>query len=277
MLRGMRLVLWYLVKFCALICVLHFLGDIQWRASAVLTLFLVAALTEKSITPSAPFTAFTFTLHPQVGRMLIDLGYIDEDALKETKITDRSDPWSGAYLESFGVTGYAMQRSADGWPIVHWPELKSYTEGIGFHRQLEFMETSKNEFLSDAPGCFCRAAKNGGLAFGISVKDEWWKANSDAVTAKGIVIHVDRKYHFGTVDLTMAVLPRLLEHQFSGPQFITDSGTHKKQTQALMNELQEHGWCEESREYEESWMQSPLIYKHPYATVYMNRLHEIWN
>jgi hypothetical protein len=192
-----RSILWFLVKFTALVCILRYLGEIPWRASGVLSFFLVEALSGRPRASSAPFTPFSFTLHPHVRYMLIDLGYIDEDALKEIQVTDRSDPWSGAFMDAFGIQGYGLQRSERGWPLVHWPRQNWYTEDIGFNRNLEFMDTG-GEFRSNSPGCFCRRGKKAGLAFGVSVNEDWWKANCDVITAKGIVLDVERQFHFGT-------------------------------------------------------------------------------
>jgi hypothetical protein len=269
-----RSILWFLVKFAALICMLHYLGEIPWRASGVLSYFLVAALSGRPSASSAPFTPFTFTLHPHVRYMLIDLGYIDEEALKEIQMTDQSNPWSGAYMDAQGVNGYALQRSESGWAVVHWPRLNWYTEDIGFHRNLEFMDTQEG-FRSNAPSCFCRRGKEAGLAFGVSVKEDWWKANCDAIAAKGIVLDVERQYHFGTVDLTMAVLPYDVERYFSGPQLVSDYSLFEKQAKALSEKLKEKEWSEKGREGYESWMQADTIYQHRYVTVYMNHLHEV--
>lgn len=69
--------------------------------------------------------AVPFTLHPHVRAMLIDIGYADEAFFNGIGQIDQTDPWSAAHMDRFGITGYALRRSSDSWPIVHWPQLKT--------------------------------------------------------------------------------------------------------------------------------------------------------
>ena len=271
----MRPLIWGLIKLATLILVLRFLGDMNWIASVVVGYGLAVTLSSKSTTSTASFTPFTFTLHPHVRHMLIDLGYLDESVMDEVQITDYSDPWSGAYMDRSGVTGYALQES-DYMPVVYWPELKWITDGIGFDRRLEFLDPPESTPFSIAPSCFCKAANGAGLAFGLSVKKDWWKANSDAVNVTGIVLKVEEQWHFGTVDLTLAVLPPEALHWYMGPQHVTDMALLRRQEKHLKEALQENNWREKDNSDAEAWMETPTTYEHRYVTIYMNHLHRAW-
>ena len=89
------------------------------------------------------------------------------------------------------------------------------------------------------------------------------------------MIAVERQFHFGTVDLTMAVLPYDVERYFSGPQLVNDYSIFEKQAKSLSEKLKVNGWSEKSREGYESWMQADTVYEHRYVTVYINHLHEV--
>lgn len=182
--------------------------------AAIITRGVYQGATKQSGSSSTSFRPHVFTICPQVGRMLIDIGLLTEEELKTTcEDVPPYRPWSDKHLLHYGFDAYFISIDPD---VVHYPSFGRYTTrldvlldvDIGFEvepsKRARIYRSLPRFFIEPSIQCY---------ALGIELPMAWWEKNKDKAVP-GVVLHENHDHICGLVRLTLARLPYEVAREF---------------------------------------------------------------
>ncbi len=151
-----------------------------------------------------------FYLYP----MLMDLGLIDGD--EQYKALSGDAPlgrvWANNSVYHHFIAAFVIATDPE---LVHYPAWQHYSEAWKFDIKLDGIKRADSGWPW-SPDVFIKPGHGGGhlgYHIGIRVNEKWWEANKPSVGA-GVVLYEDKEWNFGTVRLTLAVLPYEVTHTY---------------------------------------------------------------
>jgi hypothetical protein len=201
-----------------------------------------------------------FNLFP----MLMDLGLIHSEEDWKSLPGERPSHrlWEANSIYHHSVIAYVINNAPR---LVHFPILQYYTEEWHFDIALENLRRG-DRFMGWAPEVFIKPSSRGGLQgyhIGLRVNERWWKDQKSSVPP-GVVLHEDAEWNFGTVRLTLAVLPWQITHAYYGEV----GKNHQTEIKAL---VAKNAWQNEDLGGEEVGYFGES-YEHKYARVWAQHL-----
>lgn len=197
-----------IAKYATALCFLHYVGELGWKASLSIVIFLPLYLpwNSSNMIDISNFTPFVIDFSPHVGIMLFDLGLISEDKWKESmQQTDIPSTFSGSSLAQNGARCVVLSMRPDGDHTCHWPLWNYYTSSYEFEVKLDFINFS-GRYSPWSPGFFFRHSIDG-YHLGIEVREDWWKENRERLEKTGKIKKVENEHRFGTVRISLAIFP----------------------------------------------------------------------
>ncbi len=228
-----------------------------------LTLAIDIAASRKAAT-QAKFTPHRLSIQFHVGRALLDLKLVpgDEQWKELIQSIPESDVWNVNSVYRRFVVGYVIGASP---ALIHYPDLRSYSEMWRAEFKLESITFGDADSLwSWSPELYVRPGI-GGYHVGVRVHEKWWETNKGAV-AEGIVLSADKEYQFGTVRLSLAILP----YDITAVYYRDTSRDHQE---AIKEKVAKQGWENEGLGMAEVGYFGEG-YTHRYATVWAQHLAE---
>jgi len=141
---------------------------------------------------------------PHLGKMLIELGLMTEEAWKEKETGSADlDPASGDSLARRGLSAVVPFYRPSGKFTVYWPQIQAFTSMLRYDIYLNFPDLEPSSPGDVRVRCFMEAHEEG-YEFGITVGLSWWEEHGARVEALGIVKKVRR---CGGEQLVMEILP----------------------------------------------------------------------
>lgn len=204
-----------------------------------------------------------FNLYP----MLTDLGLIDGEEEWKALIGGAPSPrvWDKRSVYHHAVSAWVIRTDPT---LIHYPVLQLYSEQWKFDIKLEELHKTTTDSLQWPwhPGVFIRpwtGSGHSGYHIGIQVNEKWWKLHKSALPAV-IVLHEDAEWNFGTVRLTLAVLPWEITHVY----YRGYDREHQVRIKALVGKL---GWKNEILGGDEIGYFGES-YEHKYAVIWAQHL-----
>lgn len=228
------------VGFTVLLCwlafafVFHF-GNVQALGLGLAFALAIDLATARKAPEQASFTRHCLRLEFHLFRMLTDLRLIHGDEEWKTLIGGAPTPglWERNSIYYSSISAYVLATSPG---LVHFTNFNLYKEQWMVDVKLEGIEMS-SQSIAWSPDVFVKPGK-GGHHFGIRVNKNWWKTAKEQVLP-GIVLAEDIEYEFGTVRLSLAVLPYEIthtyyrettrDHQVSVNEVVVESGWENQQ------------------------------------------------
>ncbi len=233
----MKAIAIFVLKAAAAGAFLYFVGDLSLR-SCFAIIFVVALSwpwVQKELAPT--FQPYEMAFSPNIGVMLIALGLVtDEEWMSLVMDRPPRFPWTSLNLVHYGVSAVILSVNPNGDHLVHWNAWNQpnfYTSNIAIKMRLDFLKVP-DRLGEWSPDFYLRPGRDG-YEIGISVLDEWWKANEERLTKSGIIKEQNRDWRFGTIRLTLAVLP----YRVSSPFHLEWS---QKLMETLKAEVAAKGW-----------------------------------
>jgi hypothetical protein len=213
---------------------------------------------------SSSFRPHVFTIYPQVGRMLIDIGLLTEEELKTiAKDVPPYRPWSDKHLLHYGFDAFFIGIDPD---VVHYPAFGRYTTRLDVLLNLDIgfeIEPSKRATIyKNLPGFFVEPEIQR-YALGIELPITWWEKNKDRAVP-GMVLRESYDHMCGLVRLTLARLPYEVAREF----YSDCSAQYQERVKAI---VAEQGWTNKPREVEGVGYYGEA-YTHNYAAIWINSL-----
>jgi hypothetical protein len=205
----MKAIAIFVLKAIAAGAFLYFVGDLSLRSC--LAIVVLVALTWPWVQQEIPptFSPFQLALTPNIGLMLIDLGLVtDEEWNPLVGDAPPLFPWTSLNLVHYGVNAAVLSSDPNGDYLVHWNSRNQhnfYTSRIATNVRLEFLKVP-GRWGGSSPDFYMRSGRDG-YEIGITVLDEWWKVHEERLSKSGIIKEQHREWNFGTIRLTLAVLP----------------------------------------------------------------------
>lgn len=225
----LKTALWALAFWLLLSRVFDF-SDRHALGLALIFALIVSELRGMQKTPTSfRFRPHQVKFHPHLYPMLLDLGFVKDADEYQALVGEGKPwhPWSDTHIFFHWVRAYVItydEGSQD--RLIHFPELSFYSNKLEFGAQLKPIY-QVGELGEWAPELFVKPWFDN-YRIGIRAKEKWWNENK-AKIAPGLVLHEDKEYQFGTVRLTLALLPATVFHEY----FIDvsrDYGEHVKET-----------------------------------------------
>jgi hypothetical protein len=230
--------------------ILHYLCSFPNVQALGLGILLAAIITRGIYPPeakesaSSSFRPYVFTIYPQVGRMLVDVGLLAEEELKAIRQDVPSyRPWTDKHLLHYGFEAYVISSEPG---IVHYPEFGCYSTNLNLSIKVDLgfdiepEPPSLRKFRS-LPEFFIEPSIQS-YALGIELPARWWEKNRDRALP-GVVLHENFDYLCGRVRLTLARLSYEV-----GRSFYTECSTqYQDRVRKLVSE---QGWTNTSRDIE---------------------------
>jgi hypothetical protein len=241
----------------------HF-GDLQ---ALGLGLAFAAAIDYASFKKPQQLAAFTrhrLSIHFHLYPMLIDLALIEGDEQWKSLAGDVPSfrAWEQNSVYHYPISAVVIATDPC---LIHYPVLQFYSEYLKFNIKLDGLKKGDSPWPW-SPDVFIMPGGGPGLIgyhIGLRVNQKWWEATKPSVGA-GAVLYEDNEWNFGTVRLTLAVLPYDITHTY----YMETGRDH----QATVKELvAKSGWENtdlggvEIGYFGES-------YEHKYATVWAQHL-----
>jgi hypothetical protein len=165
----------------------------------------------------ASFTPHRLSIQFNLYPMLNDLGLIDGEKQWEALIGEAPPPrvWDKRSVYHHAVSAWVISTDPT---LIHYPVLQFYSEQWKFDIKLEELHKTTTDSLQWPwhPEIFIKPSMGSGYSgyhIGIQVNEKWWKLQKSSM-AGGIVLHEDPEWNFGTVRLTLAVLPWEITHVY---------------------------------------------------------------
>lgn len=195
----------------------HFLfnfGDIQALGLGLSIALAIDFASARKPPLQASFTPHRLSLRFHLYLMLIDLRLIDGDEQWMALAGDVPSTrlWGKNSVYHHAISAYMIGTDPD---LIHYPILQFYSSHWEFDIELDDLK-KEGSYRTWSPEVFIKPGVGGGhngFHIGIRVKEEWWKANKSAV-AEGVVLYEDNEWNFGTVRLTLTVLPWNITHVY---------------------------------------------------------------
>jgi hypothetical protein len=243
--------------------VFHF-GDLQALGLALVIAIATDWASSRKPPQQASFTphrlGFQFYLYP----MLKDLGLTDSEEQWKALIGEAPSArvWDKKSVYHHSVSAWVIGTDPR---LIHYPALQFYTGEFKFDIKLEDLPKVSSQWtwhpdVFVGPGL---GSEHSGYHIGIRVNERWWESQKSSV-APGVVLHEDKEWNFGTVRLTLAVLPWEITHVY----YREVGRNHQAGIKALIGKL---GWTNEE-------LGGPEIgyfgesYEHKYASVWAQHL-----
>jgi hypothetical protein len=251
------------LKYCAAVIFLHFVGSLSWMASTAISILLPLDRPKTGSDVAPNFSPYQIMIEPRIGLMLGELGLITDEkwkSLNAEAIPYR--PWTALCLAAYGSRGVVLSVDKNGDNIVHWTDTNHYTNSPQMSVRLDFL-TFPDTYFAWSPDFFFRNG-SGGYHIGIEVRENWWKEHEQRLQQSGIVKSVDTDYRFGTTRLTFEILP----YEVFWPFY---RKVNKSLSESVKRTAKDAGW-----EYDE--MGGPEIgyfgdgYKGKYSTIWLKYL-----
>ena len=263
-----------LAKFAAIVVALYaaFSFVFHFTALQALGLALVIALATDWASSRKPPQQASFTPHRlgiqfNLYPMLKDLDLIDGEEQWGALIGEAPSPrvWDKRSVYHHAVSAWVIGTDPT---LIHYPLLQFYTEQWNFDIKLEDLHKATTDSLRWPwqPEVFIRPWTGNGHAgyhIGIRVQEQWWKSHKSSL-ATGVVLHEDREWNFGTVRLTLAVLPWEITHVY----YREADREHQTRIKALVGKA---GWKNEDLGGDEIGYFGES-YDHKYASVWAQHL-----
>lgn len=227
---------------------------------------IIASASSEKAQQEAAFTRHWLRIHFRLYPMLIDLGLINGDEQWKSLAGEAPSVrlWERNSIYHHSISGAVIATDPG---LIHYPELQFYSEEWEFDITLDGLEKGgSGSWESNSPDVFIKRGHGSGhlgYHIGIRVNNKWWEMHKPSVGA-GVVLYEDREWNFGTVRLTLAVLPYEVthayyrktgrDHQTTVKELVAKSGW--KNTELGGDEI---GYFGES-------------YEHKYATVWAQHL-----
>jgi hypothetical protein len=254
----------------ALWAILHYICGFPHVQAVGLGILLAAIITrsiyQRSANESASksFRPHMFTIYPQVGRMLIDIGLLTEEELKTiTEDVPPYRPWSDKHLLHYGFDAYLISIDPD---VVHFPAFDRYATRLDVLLNVDIgfeIEPSKRATIyKNLPGFFIEPSIQC-YALGIELPMKWWEKNKDKALP-GAVLRENYNHMCGLVRLTLARLSFEVAREF----YSDCSAQYRERVKAT---VAEQGWTNKPREVEGVGHHGEA-YTHNYAAVWINAL-----
>jgi len=208
----------------------------------------------------AAFTRHRLILQFHLYPLLMDLGLITGEDDWKSLIGDapKGGLWQPNSVYHGSISAFVLGTNPD---LIHFTDLRYYTEQLKLDVTLEGIKIPSTYRLW-SPEAFIKPGR-GGYHIGLRVNDNWWETAKGGIPA-GVVLHEDKEWNFGTVRLSLAVLPYEITHAYYRE---TASG-HQTQVKELVAKT---GWANTE-------LGGPEIgyfgegYDHKYATVWAQHL-----
>lgn len=197
-----RFALTILLFWAAFSFLFHF-GDVQALGLALAFAFSIDLALARKPPKQAAFTPHPVSLRFHIFPMLRDLQLITGDA--EWKSLIGKAPHAGLW-EANNVYYRAVSAFVIGTDpgLIHFPDRRFYAEQLKLDVTFGGLKIlSTYRFWS--PDVFIKPGR-GGYHIGLRVNDNWWEVIRSTIEA-GVVLHEDKESNFGTILLSLAVLP----------------------------------------------------------------------
>ena len=263
-----------LAKFAAIVVALyvafsfvfHF-TDLQAIGLALVIALATDWASSRKSPGQASFTPHRLGIQFNLYPMLKDLDLIDGEEQWETLIGEAPSPrvWDKRSVYHHTVSAWVIGTDPT---LIHFPVLQFYTEQWKFDITLEDLHKATTDSLQWPwhPEVFIRPSTGSGHSgyhIGIRVKEQWWKSHKSSA-AEGVVLHEDGEWNFGTVRLTLAVLPWEITHVY----YRGFEREHQARIKALVGKL---GWKNEDLGGDEIGYFGES-YEHKYALIWAQHL-----
>lgn len=242
----------------------HF-GDSQALGLGLAFAVAVDFASSKKPLQKASFTPHRLSIRFQLYPMLVDLGLID--SLEQWRVLQGDRPsirvWEQNSVYHHSISAFVIATDPS---LIHYPVLQFYSENWRLDIKLDGLEKEGGLPWPWSPDVFLKPGGGPGLIgyhIGMRVNQKWWEANKPKVGAS-VILYEDNEWNFGTVRLTLAVLPYEITHTYH----IETGRDHQAAVKQL---VAKSGWMNtdlggaEIGYFGES-------YEHKYATVWAQHL-----
>jgi hypothetical protein len=241
----------------------------QFRDAQALGLALAFAVaidfaSSKKPPQQAGFTPHRLSIQFHLYPMLMDLGLIDGEEQWKALHGDPPSPllWEKNSVYYHSISAFVIGTDPG---LIHYPALQFYSEYWKLDIKLNRLERADSSWPW-SPDVFVKPGLGGGhhgYHIGIRVNRKWWEANNPSVP-DGVILYEDEEWNFGTVRLTLAVLPYEVTHTY----YRETARGH----QATIKELvAKSGWSNTDLGGEEIGYFGES-YEHKYATIWAQHL-----
>ena len=241
----------------------HF-SDIQALGLALVIAFAIDWASTRKPPEQARFNPHRLSIQLNLYPILTDLGLIHSEEDWKGLLGDRPSHriWEANSIYHHSVVAYVLNNAPR---LMHYPVLQYYTEEWHFDIPLENLRRG-DRFMGSAPEVFIKPSSKGdlqGYHIGLRVNEHWWKDQKPSVLP-GVVLYEDAEWNFGTIRLTLAVLPWEITHVY----YREVDRNHQAEIKALVSK---HAWKNEDLGGEEIGYYGES-YEHKYALVWAQHL-----
>jgi len=202
------------VFYAAFSFLFHF-GDSQALGLGLAFALATDFAASKKPQQQAAFTRHRLSIHFHLYPMLIDLGLIDGADEQWKSLTGDAPSvrtWEQNSVYHHSISAFVIATDPG---LIHYPVLQFYSEEWKFDIKLFGLKKGDSQWPW-SPDVFIQPGHGGGhlgYHIGIRVNEKWWETNRPSVGA-GVVLYEDKEWNFGTVRLTLAVLPYEVTHTY---------------------------------------------------------------
>jgi len=194
-----------LLKLLAISTVLVTIGDLSWKVWLAVGLIFFLSMDWE---PSVFFTPHSVWFGADIGKLLVDIGYVSPEAwatYKDEKY-GQNELCSMKTLVHDGLQAFVLSVDDEKKELIHWPQCGQYTSELFFEEKLEIPCADE---LS--PFFFVRP-KGDFYLIGVSVSRHWWERVQNDLPKTGL-----KSVEFlamGRAYLVLAAFPQIAFDQY---------------------------------------------------------------
>lgn len=239
--------------------VFHF-GDSQALGLGFAFAIAIDLASARKPPEQATFTRHRLIVEFHLYPMLMELGLIESDDEWKALIGEapKAGFWQSNSVYYGGITAYVLATNPD---LIHFTGLRYYAEQLELDVTLEGIK-HPSTYSPWSPVVFIKPG-TGGYHIGLRVNEKWWETAKGGIPT-GVVLDEDKEWNFGTVRLSLAVLPYEITHTY----YRTTASGHQAQIRELVAKT---GWTNTE-------LGGPEVgyfgegYDHKYASVWAQHL-----